>query len=155
MTGRATHGHTSVSAGRGTPTYRSWLAMRNRCHNPNNEKYPAYGGAGISVCSRWRDSFENFLFDMGSRPGGTTLDRIDGAGNYEPDNCRWATAKQQAENSDNHAKGWRRNNDQCPNGHPYTAENTSIRTDKRTGKTYRRCRTCEREQSNRYREKTK
>lgn len=71
--------------------------MKNRCLNPNATDYPRYGGRGIRVCDRWL-SFENFLADMGERPNGTTIDRIDGSKGYEPTNCRWATASEQQRN---------------------------------------------------------
>jgi len=82
-----------------SPEYRAWTMMKTRCYNANNHKYPAYGGRGIEVCDRWRGSFETFLEDMGPRPGkGYSIDRIDNDSNYEPSNCRWATASQQASN---------------------------------------------------------
>jgi len=77
-----------------TPTWWSWVGMTARCRNQNRK---AYGGRGISVCDRWL-KFENFLSDMGERPLGHTIDRINNDGDYEPGNCRWATAKQQSEN---------------------------------------------------------
>lgn len=80
-----------------TPTYTSWRAMRRRCRGQNHKDFPQYGGRGIQCCERW-DSYANFLADMGERPPGMTLDRIDPNGNYEPSNCRWATAKVQRAN---------------------------------------------------------
>ena len=71
--------------------------MRARCRNPNDSDFANYGGRGISVCDRW-DDFAAFIADLGVRPAGLTLDRIDSDGNYEPGNCRWATAKEQAAN---------------------------------------------------------
>lgn len=72
--------------------------MKQRCLNPKDIGYEYYGGRGIIVCTEWAGSFERFLADVGERPEGTTLDRIDNDGNYEPGNCRWATYKQQALN---------------------------------------------------------
>lgn len=91
------HGHTAVRGA--TPEYRSWSAAKTRCFNPNADNYEHYGGRGITMCADWRDSFETFLADMGPRPAGTSLDRYpDNAGDYEPGNCRWATARQQRAN---------------------------------------------------------
>lgn len=81
----------------GTPEYRSWAAMKSRCSNPNDHTWHDYGRVGIRVCDRWQ-KFENFFADMGPRPPGTSLDRIDNARGYDPGNCRWATNKQQSEN---------------------------------------------------------
>lgn len=84
-----------------TSTYGSWSSMISRCSNLNNIKYADYGGRGIKVCDRWlgKDGFVNFLADMGIRPEGMTLDRYpSNDGNYEPGNCRWATAEEQASN---------------------------------------------------------
>ncbi len=91
---RRTHGHSKH-----LPEYFIWKGMRQRCSNPRNQKFKDYGARGISVCERW-DSFEAFLSDMGRRPSpGHSIDRKNNDGNYEPGNCRWATAKEQAANT--------------------------------------------------------
>ena len=85
----------------GTLVYSSWRSMKHRCGNPNNIAYKNYGGRGIVVCERWRNSFEAFFEDMGERPEGLQIDRIDNNGNYEPGNCRWVTC---TENNNNKRK---------------------------------------------------
>ncbi len=93
------HGHTSGSGW--SLTYGSWMQMRQRCTNPKAKHFDRYGGRGIRVCDAWND-FRVFLADMGERPSkGHSIDRINGDGNYEPGNCRWATRREQQNNLKN------------------------------------------------------
>jgi hypothetical protein len=105
VTANYTHGHCGKRGGkRGvpkrekpSPTYSTWASMIARCTRPESTGYYKYGGRGISVCARWR-SFENLLADMGERPARMTINRRDNEGNYEPSNCEWSTAQEQARN---------------------------------------------------------
>jgi hypothetical protein len=85
---------------RRSPTFECWNSMNNRCKNPSHVSYRRYGALGIKVCERWagRGGFKNFLADMGERPKGMTLDRLDNTKDYGPDNCRWASASTQLRN---------------------------------------------------------
>lgn len=101
-------------------TYNSWRGMIERCTDPKNSHYLIYGGRGITVCDRWLESFENFLEDMGERPKGLTLDRINVDGNYCKDNCQWATTHEQAFNI-----GVKSNNTSGRTGVMYNKKNNS------------------------------
>lgn len=83
----------------GTPEHTAWVNMRGRCLNPTKPQYRYYGGKGVKVCDRWLNSFTNFYEDMGAKPSAShSIDRIDGNGDYEPANCRWATKAEQTAN---------------------------------------------------------
>lgn len=83
-----------------TPEHNVWSMMKRRCLNPKDKRFSSYGGRGISVCQRWKDSFEWFLVDMGPRPSANlTLERRDNDGNYEPGNCHWGTDDEQRRNT--------------------------------------------------------
>ena len=90
--------HGASRRGRHSPEYRTWSSAKARCFNQRNKRFTEYGGRGITMCDRWVDDFQAFLDDMGPRPHGHSLDRINVDGNYEPGNCRWATSLDQARN---------------------------------------------------------
>ena len=87
-----THGSSNTS------TYKTWKGIKQRCYNKNSQGYKNYGARGINMCNSWFNSFENFFQDMGQKPKGLQIDRINNDGNYEPNNCRWVTPKENAAN---------------------------------------------------------
>lgn len=94
--------HGATVGGKRTPEYITWLSMRQRCCDPSHTSWKNYGARGVTVCERWKDSFENFLADLGPKPSRKhSLDRITATGNYEPGNCRWTTHKEQQNNRRN------------------------------------------------------
>lgn len=90
--------HGCRTKGHKTGAYKSWLEMKTRCTNEKHQSYQRYGAKGIAICDRWLDHFENFLSDMGERPTGMSIDRIDSTRDYYPENCRWADVITQARN---------------------------------------------------------
>lgn len=94
------------------PLYRTYVAIKTRCYNKNTDAYYWYGAKGVIMCDRWFNSFWDFVKDVGERPLGKTLDRIDSSGNYEPNNCKWSTAKEQANNRKPNS-GWRKKHGQA------------------------------------------
>lgn len=139
-------------SGKDGRAFKSWQCMIQRCTNPKTDGYHYYGGRGIRVCERWlaKGGFINFLADMGSRPEGVTLDRINCDGDYEPSNCRWATPLDQMRNRRPFFSNEKKTH--CPKGHPYIGYNV-ISKKESDGRPKRQCRQCKNDQAKARRDK--
>lgn len=119
-----------------SPSYHTWHGMKSRCYNISHSHYKWYGGKGITVCDKWL-TFAGFYEDMGQRPFGMTLDRIDNSKGYYPENCKWSTKEEQLQNK---IHGGPEKKTHCIHGHEFTPENTY--TTHSRGRLERGCKTC-------------